>query len=56
LAARQKPHHEGEPALNGPAAKEVYSRFTWGRPVSTWVAKLQVRTEVLVPRKTACKL
>jgi len=25
-------------------------------PVSTWVAKLQVRTEVLVPRKTACKL
>jgi hypothetical protein len=22
--------------------------LTWGRPVSTWVAKLQVRTEVQV--------
>jgi hypothetical protein len=28
----------------------------WGRPVSTWVAKLQGRTEVQVPRKTICKL
>ena len=28
--------------------KSVYCAFIWGRPVSTWVAKLQVRTEVQV--------
>jgi len=28
--------------------ERVNWRFDWGRPVSTWVAKLQVRTEVQV--------
>src|SRR6185437_8190156 len=29
--------------------------YLWGRPVSTWVANLQGRTEVQCPRKSLCK-
>jgi len=36
------------PQIRRPAPKRVDYGFTWGRPVSTWVAKLQVRTEVQV--------